>query len=99
MLGKHLLNHLLRNLSSQDAKVMAHDPHVNPEIIRAMGAEPVSLEEALKCDCVVLITDHKEYFDISPEMIEKSVFVCTRPILDPEKFRKEGVIFKGVGRP
>ncbi|PKL67749.1 MAG: nucleotide sugar dehydrogenase [Methanobacteriales archaeon HGW-Methanobacteriales-1] len=90
---------LIRELYSQNARVMAHDPHVNSEIIMAMGAEPVSLEEALKCDCVVLITDHKEYFDISPEMIEKLVFVCTRPILDPEKFREEGVIFKGVGRP
>lgn len=90
---------LIKELSSQNARVMAHDPHVNSEMIINMGAESVSLEEALKCDCVVLITDHKEYFDITPEMIEKSVFVCTRPILDPEKFRKEGVIFKGVGRP
>ena len=90
---------LIIELSSQDARVMAHDPHVNSEIIMAMGAKPVSLKEALKCDCVVLITDHREYFDITPKMIEKSVFVCTRPILDPEKFREEGVIFKGVGRP
>jgi UDP-N-acetyl-D-mannosaminuronic acid dehydrogenase len=67
-------------------------------MIKIMRAQPVSFEKALKCDCVVLITDHKEYYSITPEMIEKSVFVCTRPILDPEKFKNQGVIFKGVGR-
>lgn len=89
---------LIKALSSEGARVMAHDPHVSSQMIKIMGAQPVSFEKALKCDCVVLITDHKEYYNITPEMIEKSVFVCTRPILDPEKFKNQGVIFKGVGR-
>ncbi len=89
---------LIKALSLEGANVMAHDPHVDPQMIKIMGAQPVSFEKALKCDCVVLITDHKEYYSITPEMIEKSVFVCTRPILDPEKFKNQGVIFKGVGR-
>lgn len=90
---------LIKLLSDEMASVFVHDPHVNPDAIKNMGAIPVSLEKALKTDCVVLITDHKEYFDIKPEMIEKSILVCTRPILDPEEFRKQGVVFKGVGRP
>jgi UDP-N-acetyl-D-mannosaminuronic acid dehydrogenase len=90
---------LIKILSSEGAIVMAHDPHVDPQMIETMGAKPVTFDEALKCECVVLITDHKEYYNITPEMIEKSVFVCTRPILDPEEFKNQGVIFKGVGRP
>lgn len=90
---------LIKLLSTKGAIVVVNDPHVDSDMIKRMGAESVSLDEALKADCVVLITDHKEYLDIKPEMIEKSVFVCTRPILDPEDFRKQGVIFKGVGRP
>jgi UDP-N-acetyl-D-mannosaminuronic acid dehydrogenase len=54
--------------------------------------------EILKCDCVVLITDHDEYKHITPSMIENKIFVCTRPILNPDDFRMEGVVFKGIGR-
>ncbi|MCK9150903.1 nucleotide sugar dehydrogenase [Methanobacterium alcaliphilum] len=89
---------LINTLLNKGAHVFAHDPYVNGEIIRHMGAQEVTLEKALDCDCVVLMTDHKEYLQITPEMIKKSVFICNRPVLDPEPFRSKGVIFKGVGR-
>ena len=89
---------LIRALCVDGCEVMAHDPHVSREIIENMGASFVEFEKALKCDCVVLITDHEEYYNITPEMIENSIFICNRPILDPEEFRKQGVIFRGVGR-
>lgn len=89
---------LIRALCGDGCEVMAHDPHVSREIIENMGANFVEFEKALKCDCVVLITDHEEYYNITPEMIENSIFICNRPILDPEVFRKQGVIFRGVGR-
>jgi UDP-N-acetyl-D-mannosaminuronic acid dehydrogenase len=90
---------LIRILIEKKAEVLANDPHVPVSIIRSMGAEPVTMEEALNCDCVVLMTDHDQYRLITPEMIKRAVFVCTRPILDPVEFKKKGVIFKGVGRP
>ena len=62
------------------------------------GQKQPSLDEALKSDCVVLITDHDEYKNLTPKQLNETMFVCTRPILNPEYFRKEGVIFVGVGR-
>ncbi|MDO5836987.1 MAG: nucleotide sugar dehydrogenase, partial [Methanobacterium sp.] len=56
------------------------------------------LETVLSADCVVLVTDHDLYQDIKPEMIKNRLLICTRPILDRETFRKNGVVFKGVGR-
>jgi len=90
---------LIDALLQKGSKVAAHDPYVKKEIIKGMGAEPVTLKEALNCDCTVLMTDHDEYREIEPEMVNGKIFVCTRPILRPEKFREKGVIFKGVGRP
>jgi UDP-N-acetyl-D-mannosaminuronic acid dehydrogenase len=89
---------LIKLLMQKGAEVYAHDPYTPSEIIESFGAASISLEKALKCDIVVLITDHNEYKDIKPEMIENKLFICTRPILDPEEFKKEGVIFKGIGR-
>jgi len=89
---------LIKLLIKEGAEVYANDPHTPREIIESFGAAPVSMENALKCDVVVLITDHDEYKNITPDMIQNKLFICTRPILDPEIFREEGVIFKGIGR-
>ncbi|WP_321212158.1 nucleotide sugar dehydrogenase [Methanothermobacter sp. DP] len=90
---------LVAALISEGAEVVVNDPHVDPVLIKKMGVEPVSLEEALESDCVVLMTDHSEYLEITPEMIVGGIFICTRPVLDPEEFREHGIVFRGVGRP
>jgi len=90
---------LIDALLQKGLRVVAHDPYVKKEIIKDMGAEPVTLEEALNCDCTVLMTDHDEYREIEPEMVNGKIFICARPILKPEKFREKGIIFRGVGRP
>ncbi|GAB4317863.1 MAG: nucleotide sugar dehydrogenase [Methanobacteriaceae archaeon] len=89
---------LINILKNMGATVKANDPYVPAIKIESLGAVPVTLPEALACDCVVLITDHELYTNISPDDIKNGVFICTRPILNPEDFRKKGVIFRGVGR-
>lgn len=89
---------LIKDLIEKKAEVLVNDPYVSPDTITSWGAQVVDLGKALSCDCVVLVTDHDIYKDIKPSMIEKGLLVCTRPVLDPETFRKAGVVFKGVGR-
>jgi UDP-N-acetyl-D-mannosaminuronic acid dehydrogenase len=88
---------LINFLKEEGASVLVHDPFVSPETIKSFKGMPVTLDDALKCDCVVLITDHSIYKELKPEMITKGVLVCTRPMLDPESFISKGIIFKGVG--
>jgi UDP-N-acetyl-D-mannosaminuronic acid dehydrogenase len=90
---------LITDLILLGAEVQAHDPYVDDDIISKMGANPVDVEEALNCDCAVLMTDHDIYRDITPDMIKNSVLICNRPILDKKEFEDQGVIFMGVGRP
>jgi UDP-N-acetyl-D-mannosaminuronic acid dehydrogenase len=89
---------LIKILKDKGAEVYVNDPYVSPEIINNWGVQIVDLENALNCDCVVLLTDHDFYKDIKPSMIKNRLLVCTRPVLEKEKFKKAGVIFKGVGR-
>lgn len=89
---------LITDLISRGAEVIAHDPHVSSDMIIKMGAKPAEMEETLNCDCVVLITDHDQYRQLTPEMINSPIFICNRPILDPEIFKNKNIIFKGVGR-
>lgn len=89
---------LIELLIERGASIYVHDPYVSPHTIRSFNGKPVPLDEALGCDCVVLVTDHRIYQDIKPEMIKNRILICTRPILNPEDFKSKGVIFKGVGR-
>lgn len=90
---------IIKILIENGAEVYAHDPFVNPATIISMGAKPVEIKEILNRDCVILLTDHDQYRQITPEMIKSQILICNRPILDPKPFKNKGIIFKGVGRP
>lgn len=85
-------------LNEFGAKTYAHDPHTSSDAIESLDTTPADIELIFDCDCVILLTDHDEYKNIKPDMIKNGILICTRPILDPEEFYKEGMIFKGVGR-
>jgi UDP-N-acetyl-D-mannosaminuronic acid dehydrogenase len=89
---------LIKELINKETFVFAHDPYVNEEIIISTGAQPIEMQDALCCDCVVLMTDHDLYREISPEMVKSPIFICNRPILNFEDFKNKGIIFKGIGR-
>ena len=88
---------LIETLNQKGAKVLIHDPYVSLKMIKSLKGQPVNFEKALESDCVVLLTDHDMYKKITPEMIKKGVLVCTRPILDPYKFKENGIVFRGIG--
>lgn len=90
---------LIEDLKKRGAEVIANDPYVDSDEIRKIGAEPVDMEDVLSCDCVVLMTDHDVYREITPEMFENSIFICNKPILDQKEFENKGIIFRGVGKP
>lgn len=50
---------LLNELSPK--AVLAHDPHFTANEITTLGFTPVSFDEALEADCVVLIAQHSAY--------------------------------------
>lgn len=89
---------VINNLINKGATVFVHDPHVSDEVINLTGAQPIELQDALCCDCVVLMTDHDLYREILPEMVKSPIFICTRPILNFEEFKNNGIIFKTIGR-
>lgn len=90
--------HIIQLLNEHDAKVFANDPYTPDEIISSLGAKPVNMNKALECDCVILVTDHDVYREITPEQIKNKILVCTRPILNLENFKNQGITLKGVGR-
>ncbi len=88
---------VIKLLKEKQFNIIAHDPQVNDDVIESLGIKAVTLKEALDSDCVILMTDHDEYKKITPEMITNKFIISTRPILDSETFRKQGVKFEAIG--
>jgi nucleotide sugar dehydrogenase len=95
---------IARIMLKRGARVRAHDPIVEPEIVeRELGLESLSLEDGLRdADCVVLTTDHDSLREIRIERIEElakenCVLVDTRNVFDPDEV-PESIIYRGIGR-
>lgn len=88
---------LIKLLNEAGFNVFANDPYVNDEIIEEFNVKPAEIDEVLSCDCVVLMTDHDTYKNITPDRLKNNLIISTRPILDSDKFRKAGVKFEAIG--
>jgi len=84
-------------------ELRGHDYLVAPEIIRGLGAEPVTPEAAFDgADAVLVITNHPEYakLDIGrllPTLRRPAVLYDCWRILDEETVRGAGVSYAGIG--
>jgi len=91
---------VLEELKKRGATYRVHDPYVQGDEEYGIESE---LDIALKdSDAVVLMTKHEEYGSISPEklkgLIKTRVIVDGRNLFDPDEFRRQGFIFKGIGK-
>jgi UDP-N-acetyl-D-mannosaminuronic acid dehydrogenase len=94
---------MLPSFRAAGLALRGHDFLVKPEVIRELGAEPVTPEEAFAgADAVLVITDHPEYAKLDlghllPSLRRPAVvFDCWR-ILDEETVRDAGVRYAGIG--
>ncbi|MEV6964134.1 nucleotide sugar dehydrogenase [Hamadaea sp. NPDC051192] len=88
--------------------VLGHDPMVTPEVIRAFGGEPISLEKAFSdSDAVLVITDHPDYRALrvedvvtygQPELVYDSWRVLNEKALTAAGIRYAGLGYR-VGAP
>lgn len=88
---------LIELLGKLDFDVYVNDPYVADDVIESYGVEAVGYEDALRCDCVVLMTDHDLYKSLNADMLVNKFIISTRPILDADEFRDKGVNFQAIG--
>lgn len=87
---------ILKILHEHGAKTVSYDPHVRSQ------STVRSLEELLrKVDAVVIVTNHDEFTTIEPRTFKNhgiKVIIDGKNCLDKNTLRKEGIIYKGIGR-
>ena len=87
---------IIKTLQTMGANVIIYDPYVLDK------STVKSLDEALsKASCIVIVTDHVEFKEISSDLLKKKeidVVIDGRNILKKEKIKELGIIYEGIGR-
>lgn len=91
---------IIQRLKELQANVFLYDPLFSKEEIESFGA--AYRDSFDNMDCLVIVTDHKEFREYDWQDIGRAVrskvLVDGRQIVEPEKARRLGFIYKGVGR-
>lgn len=86
---------IIEKLKKMGGKIKVFDPYI-PKM-----SDCDSLNEALNCECVVIITDHNEFKNLDFNLLKErgvKVIIDGRNILDKEKIKELGIVYKGIGR-
>jgi UDP-N-acetyl-D-mannosaminuronic acid dehydrogenase len=90
---------IIQRLRELHANVFLYDPLFSKEEIQSFGADYHSGFDDM--DCVVIVTDHKEFKGYDWQKIgnkmRSKVIVDGRQIIAPEKIKKLGFVYKGIG--
>jgi UDP-N-acetyl-D-glucosamine dehydrogenase len=86
---------IIEELRSLGVKLKIYDPFV-PE-----QSNVSSFEDALTCDCLVLVTSHQQFNNIVPELLRSKgvkAIVDGRNFFNKEDILKQGILYKGIGK-
>jgi nucleotide sugar dehydrogenase len=90
---------IIQRLKKLHANVFLYDPLFSKEEIESFGAEYSDSFDNM--DSVVIVADHKEFREYDWQKIgskmRSRVIVDGRQIVEPEKVRKLGFVYRGVG--
>lgn len=96
---------ILPALQEKGAKIQAHDPQAMPEAAKLFPAFTFvesGYDACNKADAVILMTEWNEYRALDLEKILKLMktpnFIDLRNVYDPDKMKKMGFQYVGVGR-
>ena len=86
---------IIKILKGLGADVKVFDPHI-PSL-----SDLKNLDHALKCECIVIATDHNEFKNLDLNLLKKDgvrLIVDGRNLVDKVGAKELGIVYKGIGR-
>ncbi len=94
---------IISKLKSLGCKIKIYDPYFISSNVFTINTENNSEDIIKNSDAILVLTAHKEFFSINPEIfsrfMQKPIVVDTRGIFDPSELNKLKIIYRGIGRP
>jgi len=94
--------HIVKKLDSLHARTKIYDPYFKSSEVYSHKTENDLLEAITDADAVIIVTGHKEFYDIDPTLyvakMRNPVIVDTRGVIDMPIAKKAGLVYRGIGR-
>lgn len=93
---------VIKRLQLLGAKVRIYDPYFKSTKIYGVDTENNLMDAVSGTDGIILVTAHKEFFDIEPTFLSSKsknlVVIDSRGMMDKHTAKKAGLIFRSLGR-
>jgi len=86
---------IIELLKKKGANLIIYDPFVLDH------SNVLTLDEALHCDCVVLVTSHSQFKTISSDLLKQKdvrVLIDGRNFFNGKEIIDQGIVYKGIGK-
>jgi len=98
------LEKVVEKLQNMGAEISIYDPMFKGEKVFGIKVSNSVAEAASTADCVVIGTAHSEFRNLNLKELaniakKPAAFVDSRHVVKPEKVKKAGFAYRGVGRP
>jgi len=97
---------IIQMLRREEARIKAYDPVAIPgarEILKEVTYCKDPYETANGCDALVILTEWEEFRKLDLNKIKRlmkaPIMIDGRNIFEPEKMKRLGFIYRGIGRP
>ena len=93
---------LVEELKKKNANIHIVDPYIEDQFLKKYGKPEKGLYKALEhADVAILMTAHDEFQEIDfmrvKELMTTPIIIDGRRIFDPEKIKKLGFVYRGIG--
>lgn len=93
---------IISKLDKLDSKIKIYDPFFKSTTVFSHKTEETLLDAISDADAVILITAHKEFYDIDPTLLvskmKTPILIDSRNVIEIRAAKKAGLIFRGIGR-
>jgi nucleotide sugar dehydrogenase len=93
---------IISELKELGCTIKIYDPYFISSNIFTINTENNSDDVIKNSDAILVLTAHKEFFSIQPEifsrLMKKPIVVDTRNLFDPSKLYELQIIYRGIGR-
>jgi len=93
---------IISKLDQLNSKIKIYDPYFKSTTVFSHKTEGNLFDAISDADAVILLTAHKEFYDIDPTLLvskmKTPIFIDSRGIMEIRAAKKAGLIFRGIGR-
>ena len=92
---------IISKLKELKTNISIYDPYFKNQLVFGINTESEFLSKVSKSDAIIIITGHKEFYNIDPEFLKSkmrgTIIIDSKYVINQDSAKKVGLIYRGIG--